>query len=64
KGPKRSVWTGTELGNSPSAQLYDLGSDLGETNNLDQAHPDRSRQLRDELNATRKTVGTANERRD
>lgn len=56
KGPKRSVWTGTELGNSPTAQLYNLGSDLGETNNLDEAHPDRSQQLLKELNATRKAV--------
>ncbi len=57
KGPKRSPWTGTELGNSPVPQLYDLRSDLGETNNLDGAHPDRSRQLLDELNATRKAGG-------
>lgn len=61
KGPKRSAATATELGNAPVAQLYNLSEDLGETKNLEQAHQDRSQQLLNELNLTRKTVGAPKE---
>ena len=56
-GPKRNAATDTELGNDPSGQLYDLAGDLGETNNLLQAQPDRSRELREELKAARQVPG-------
>jgi len=57
-GPKRNQATSTELGNDPAGQLYQLGDDLGETNNLVQAQPDRSRKLLEELRATRQAAGT------
>jgi arylsulfatase A-like enzyme len=53
KGPQRSVTTGTELGNLPVPQLYDLRYDLGETNNLDQIQRTKGQEMLDELNATR-----------
>jgi arylsulfatase A-like enzyme len=52
-GPKRNPGTNTELGTEPAGQLYQLSDDLGETNNLIQAQPDRSQKLLDELKATR-----------
>lgn len=39
--------------NAPAGQLYDLGTDLGETNNLLRAQPQRVDDLRRELEATR-----------
>jgi len=56
-GPKWNQATGTELGNEPAGQLYQLADDLGETNNLIQAHPDRSRKLLEQLQATRQAAG-------
>ena len=54
-GPKRNPGTHTELGTEPAGQLYQLSDDLGETNNLIQAQPDRSQKLLDELKAARQT---------
>ena len=56
KGPKKSVRTNTELGNSPEPQLYDLANDLGETKNMDKAQAEKSKQLQDELNGEKKTA--------
>ena len=56
-GPGRNAATNTELGNDPAGQLYDLAGDLGETNNLLQAQPDRSRKLLEELKAARQVPG-------
>jgi arylsulfatase A-like enzyme len=58
-GPKRDPNTRAELGTDPGGQLYQLGNDLGETNNLIQAQPDRSRKLREELQATRRAGARA-----
>lgn len=52
-GPKRSATTSTELGLAPAGQLYQLADDLGETNNLLQAQPDRSRKLLEQLQLVR-----------
>ena len=52
-GPRRNAATNTELGIDPAGQLYQLADDLGETNNLLQAQPDRSRKLLEELKAAR-----------
>jgi len=56
-GPRRNAPTNTELGNDAAGQLYDLAGDLGETNNLLQAQPDRSRKLLEELKAARELPG-------
>jgi arylsulfatase A-like enzyme len=56
-GPRRNAATNTELGIDPAGQLYQLADDLGETNNLLQAQPDRSRQLLEELKAAREVPG-------
>jgi arylsulfatase A-like enzyme len=56
-GPRRNTPTNTELGTDPTGQLYDLAGDLGETNNLFQAQPDRSRKLLEELKAAREVPG-------
>ncbi len=53
KGPKWNAPTHTELGIDPAGQLYQLAGDLGETNNLLQAQPDRSRKLSEALGAIR-----------
>ena len=50
--------TSTELGNDPAGQLFQLADDLGETNTLIQAQPDRSRKLLEQLQATRQAAGT------
>ena len=39
---------------APAGSLYDLGRDLGETNNLNAAHPDTSKKLSGELKAEEK----------
>ena len=57
-GPKRNPGTNTELGTEPAGQLYLLSDDLGETNNLIQARPDRSQKLLEQLKAARQS-GTA-----
>jgi len=56
-GPKRNRNTNTELGVDPAGQLYHLTDDLGETNNLIRAQPDRSRRLLEQLQATRQASG-------
>ena len=53
KGPKRDAGTNMELGNSPTGQLYELGQDLGETNNLNRQQPDRGRRMTELLNSIR-----------
>lgn len=58
-GPKRSAHTQTELGNDPAGQLYQLANDLGETNNLVKAQPDRARKMIEQLNAVRQAGGTS-----
>ena len=58
-GPRRNAATNTELGIDPAGQLYQLADDLGETNNLLQAQPDRSRKLLEELKAKRQPGGAA-----
>lgn len=47
---------------SPAGSLYDLGRDLGETNNLNAAQPDTSKKLSGELKAEEK-AGRANGQR-
>jgi arylsulfatase A-like enzyme len=56
-GPRRNAATNTELGSDPAGQLYDLAGDLGETNDLLPAQPDRSRKLLEELKAARQAPG-------
>jgi arylsulfatase A-like enzyme len=50
--------TGTELGNSPEAQLFDLSKDPGETTNLAAQMPDRIRELASELDGLKKAGKT------
>ncbi len=57
-GPRWNAATRTELGIAPAGQLYQLTDDLGETNNLIQAQPDRGKKLLEELQATRQAGGT------
>lgn len=45
KGQRVNKNTNTEMGNDPEPQLYDLSSDLGETKNLAQQHPDRVKKM-------------------
>jgi arylsulfatase A-like enzyme len=52
-GPDRQPLTDTDTGNSPRVQLYDLTSDLGETNNLAEANPEKARELENLLEAER-----------
>ncbi|MCX7817912.1 MAG: arylsulfatase [Kiritimatiellae bacterium] len=53
QGPVRNANTGIELGNSPEPQLYDLASDVGETNNLASLHPELVAELQTALDAIR-----------
>jgi arylsulfatase A-like enzyme len=46
KGPPIQKNTNTELGNHPEPQLYDLGADPGERNNLAASQPEKVRELR------------------
>lgn len=50
-GVKRAPFTDTETGNHPEVQLYDLSSDLGETQNIAQEHPDKVARLQSLLEA-------------
>ncbi len=42
-------WTNTELGNAPEPQLYNLSSDLGETENLATQYPEKVKEMEDLL---------------
>jgi arylsulfatase A-like enzyme len=55
KGPKMSEFTGTELGNLPTAQLYDLAKDPGETQNVAAEHADIVEKLAAQLASIRDT---------
>lgn len=50
KGPAKSSSTDTELGNLPTAQLYDLNADIGEQNNVAEQHPKLVKELEQILN--------------
>ena len=56
---KRMPFTDTDTGNDPDFQLYDLATDIGETNNLAAAYPDKVQQLQALLQAERVKAGTA-----
>lgn len=49
KGPKINKDTNTELGNHPTAQLYNLADDPGETKNLAEIYPDRVNEMKQQL---------------
>lgn len=59
QGPRRNASTGTEMGNDPKPQLYDLAKDPGETANLAEQHPDRVAAMSSRLNSLRTTGRTA-----
>jgi hypothetical protein len=50
-----SEFTGTELGNLPTAQLYDLAKDPGETQNVAAEHADIVEKLAAQLASIRDT---------
>ena len=52
-GRVREPLTDTDTGNNPRVQLYDLASDLGETNNLAEANPQKVTELAAVLEAER-----------
>ena len=45
--------TGTETGEAPVDQLYDLSHDLGETNNVAAQHPERTKAMAARLQSIR-----------
>lgn len=53
KGPKANANTNTKTGNDSQPQLYDLNTDLGETNNVATQHPDKVKELQAQLDALR-----------
>ena len=53
------AFTDTDTGNNPEFQLYDLATDIGETNNLAPTHPDKVKQLQALLQAEWAKTGTA-----
>lgn len=53
KGPKFLPATATESGNDPGGLLFDLGSDLGETNNLALRHRETGNDLKQQLERVR-----------
>jgi arylsulfatase A-like enzyme len=55
QGPARNKFTNTELGANPGGQLYNLGDDLAESQNLNTNQPDKTRKLAGDLNSIRKT---------
>ena len=58
KGPKINKNTNTELGNDPEPQLYDLEADPGEQRNLAARHPQRVREMAQQLERIRRTPRT------
>ncbi len=53
-GARLNPNTKTEIGNAPQPQLFNLAKDLGETNNLATAHPERVKRMTAQLEAIRK----------
>ena len=53
QGPKIQVNTNTETGNDPSYQLYNIGTDPGERNNVAGDNPVIVKELTDLLNSIR-----------
>jgi arylsulfatase A-like enzyme len=53
RGPAVNRNTGTETGNSPQPQLYDLNQDPGERSNLAPDHPEIVREMRERLESIR-----------
>lgn len=49
KGPKLAKEVNIELGNDPGPQLYDLGKDVGEQNNIAAQHPEKVKEMAAEL---------------
>ena len=49
QGPAITVNTNIETGNDPNGQLYDLGSDPGERQNLAATYPERMREMAAQL---------------
>jgi arylsulfatase A-like enzyme len=64
RGAKVSANTNIELGNDPQPQLYDLGSDLGERENLAARHPEKVRELQAELDEIRRSGRTQQKERE
>ena len=53
KGAKKNQATGTELGNEPAGQLFDLSKDPGETKNVAKEHPEKVEELKKKLAGVR-----------
>jgi len=58
QGPKFYLATRTETGLDPDGQLFDLGSDLGETNNLAPQQPAATTDFHDHLERIRAAART------
>jgi arylsulfatase A-like enzyme len=54
KGPSFLKATRTEAGNDPNGLLFELGSDLGETNNLASGQTEKKKGLQEELDRVRR----------
>jgi len=55
KGPRLNSNTGTETGNAPEPQLFNLAEDLGETNNRAAANSERAEKMAAQLQAVRQS---------
>jgi arylsulfatase A-like enzyme len=53
KGPRKTKETNTETGQEPQAQLFNLASDLGETNNIARQHEQLVQELKASLEQAR-----------
>jgi len=62
KGPAMAEQVQIELGNSGEFQLYDLGEDLGEQNNLAAQQPDKLKEMIDAFEAIRGTLSSETEK--
>ena len=58
RGPRMNVQTNTELGNDPSAQLYNLAVDPGERLNEAAKHPEMVNEMATTLDRIRKSGGS------